>query len=233
MDRSFAQVVYNHELIALWNQCLATGEEQTGTVETLLRGAFLQAVITPLYDIEPTRILVILQDLTQVRRLETVRRDFISNVSHELRTPLASLSLVVETLKDGAIEDPPAAQRFLTHMESELTAMTQMVEELLELSRIESDKVPLNIKPTRVRKLITKPVKRLMPQAERQGVTLNLKVPDDLPRVSADAKRIHQVVANLVHNSVKFTPSGGVISVFAKIYDGEDAECAGCRAEIG
>lgn len=223
---SFAQVVYNHQLISLWNQCLATGKEQSGTVETMLRRGFLQAVITPLPDVAPPRMLVILQDLTRVRRLETVRRDFISNVSHELRTPLASLAVVVETLRDGALDDPPAARRFLQHMESELTAMTQMVEELLELSRIESNKVPLKIKPTRVRKLVTKPVNRLLPQAEREGVTVHIQIPSTLPKVLADAKRIHQVVANLVHNAVKFTPAGGEITISADIAATDDAGAA-------
>ncbi len=216
VGRTFAQVAYNHELIDLWNQCYQTGEEQTETVETLLYGTFLHAVITPLKESTPLRFLVILQDLTQVRRLETVRRDFISNISHELRTPLASLSLVVETLRDGAIEDPPAARRFLSHMESELSALTQMVEELLELSRIESGRVPLNMKSTKVSKLVKKPVKRLLPQAERKGVILNISLAPDLPRVQADAKRIHQVVTNLAHNAIKFTPAGGAITVFAK-----------------
>jgi two-component system phosphate regulon sensor histidine kinase PhoR len=133
---------------------------------------------------------------------------------------LASLSLVVETLKDGAIEDPPAARRFLEHMENELGSLTQMVEELLELSRIESGKVPLSFKPTPVKKLVHKPVKSLRPLAERQGLTLTVNLADDLPRVHADTKRIHQVVMNLVHNAIKFTPPGGVITVFVKQEEG-------------
>jgi two-component system, OmpR family, phosphate regulon sensor histidine kinase PhoR len=157
-----------------------------------------------------------LQDLTNVRRLETVRRDFISNISHELRTPLASLSLVVETLRDGAIEDPSAARRFLTHMENELASVTQMVEELLELSRIESGRVPLDIRATRVRNLVHRPVERLRPQAKRKGIELVVTIPTGLPAVLADAQRIHQVVTNLVHNAIKFTPGGDVVTVFVR-----------------
>jgi len=215
VGRRFAQVAHSSQLIDLWNRCVETGEEQTEAVETVLDGSFVYAVFTPLRATDPPRYLVMLQDLTHIRRLETIRRDFISNISHELRTPLASLALVVETLRDGAIEDPPAARRFVTHMETELASLTQMVEELLELSRIESGRVPLDIKPTRVRKLIQKPLKRLQPQAERKGVELSASVPEDLPRVRADAKRIQQVVTNLVHNAIKFTPSGGKIQVSA------------------
>ncbi|MBN2003384.1 MAG: HAMP domain-containing protein [Anaerolineae bacterium] len=213
---TFAQVVYNHELVALWEQCRQTGREQIATVETVLHSNFLQAIATPLPEMNPPGFLVILQDLTQVRRLETVRRDFISNISHELRTPLASLALVVETLQDGAIDDKPAAQRFLAHMESEVAALIQMVEELLELARIESGKAPLDRAAATVAQLVEAPVERLRPQAERKGITLAVTLPQDLPHVHADAKRIHQVIGNLIHNAIKFTPEGGAVTVSAR-----------------
>jgi two-component system, OmpR family, phosphate regulon sensor histidine kinase PhoR len=222
VGRRFAQVAYSHHLLELWKRCYEAGEAQNETVETALYGNFLQAVMTPLQATRPPRILVMLQDLTTVRRLETVRRDFISNISHELRTPLASLSLVVETLRDGAIEDPPVAHRFLAHMESELASLNQMVGELLELSRIESGRVPLEIEATQVLSLIRQPVERLRPQAEREEVELIVAVPDDLPLVLADAQRIRQVVTNLVHNAIKFTPGGGMVTVFARTETGDE-----------
>ncbi len=219
--RTFAQVVREHQLVELWELCRQSGVEQTGTVETTLRNTFLQAVITPLNEPEPTRFLVILQDLTHIRRLETIRRDFISNVSHELRTPLASLSLVVETLKDGAIDEPEAARRFLSYIESELSQFTQMVEELLELSQIESGRVPLHLKSTRVAKLIKKPIKRLAPQAERMNVSVESIIPDDTPPVLADSRRVQQVVMNLLHNAIKFTLTGGNVTIKAEVVGSE------------
>jgi two-component system, OmpR family, phosphate regulon sensor histidine kinase PhoR len=221
IGRRFSQAVYSHRLIELWSRCYETGVEQNETVETSLYGNFLHVTIAPLAGSQE-RYLTMLQDLTRVRRLETVRRDFISNISHELRTPLASLALVVETLQDGAIEDPPAARRFLTHMQTELASLTQMVEELLELSRIESRRVPLVARSVPVVALIEQPIERLLPQAERKGVDLNISLRADLPRVRADATRIHQVVTNLVHNAIKFTPSGGAVTVFARRYEPED-----------
>jgi two-component system phosphate regulon sensor histidine kinase PhoR len=176
---------------------------------------FLQAIATPLRDAGPQACLVILQDLTQIRRLETVRRDFISNISHELRTPLASLKALVDTLRDGALEDPPAAHRFLERMETEVDALTQMVQELLELSRIESGQVPLRLKPTPVTDVVLPPVDRLRPQAERAGLRLIVHLPADLPPALADAERMQQVITNLVHNAIKFTPPGGQIVVRA------------------
>lgn len=174
---------------------------------------FLQAIATPLWNAGPQASLVIFQDLTRVRRLETVRRDFISNISHELRTPLASLQALVDTLRDGALDDPPAARHFLDRMETEVEALTQMVQELLELSRIESGQAPMRLIPTSVADVVFPPVERLRPQAERAGLSITIDLPPDLPPVLADAERAQQVITNLVHNAIKFTPSGGQIQV--------------------
>ncbi len=217
LERSFAEVARHHRLIELWRRCQRSREEHTEVIETR-RGEpqFLQIIVTPLRDTKAPGYLIILQDLTRIRRLETIRRDFISNISHELRTPLASLSALVETLQDGAITDPPAARRFLTHIAREVSAMTQIVEELLELSRIESGKVPLHVKPTPVSALVTPPVERLTPQAERAGLVLSVELPLEIPQVLADAERVQRVVTNLVHNAIKFTPTGGSVTVHAE-----------------
>ena len=133
-----------------------------------------------------------------------------------MRTPLASLRALVETLRDGALDDPPAAGRFLDRMEIEVDALTQMVEELLELSRIESGQVPLRLNPVLPSAAVLPAVDRLRHQAERNQVTIETDVPRDLPLVLIDAGRIHQVVTNIVHNAIKFTPSGGTIRIAAQ-----------------
>jgi len=221
LGRSFAQVARDHRIIDLWQQCTERDEEQTGSVELDRQGLFLQVVVTPQPDAEPGTCLIILQDLTQVRRLETVRRDFISNISHELRTPLASLKALVDTLRDGALADPPAAQRFLNHMDHEVDALAQMVRELLELARIESGKVPFRLASVAVADVVLPPVERLRPQAERAGLQLTVGLPADLPPVLADGERIHQVVTNLVHNAIKFTPARGAVSITATVGEGQ------------
>jgi two-component system phosphate regulon sensor histidine kinase PhoR len=213
LGRSFAQVVRQHQLIDLWQRCRERGEEQSTAVEVGRRGLFLQAIAKPFLEGESAGYLVMLQDLTRIRRLETVRRDFMSNISHELRTPLAGLKALVDTLRAGALEDPPAAQRFLDRMEVEVDALTQMVKELLELSRIESGRVPLRLSPTAVENVILPPVERLAPQAERAGLAIDVDLSADLPLVLAEEQRIQQVVTNLVHNALKFTPKGGRITV--------------------
>ncbi len=213
LGRPFAQVARDHRLIGLWQQCYEQNEEQFVSVEVGRQGPFLQAIATPLRDAGPQASLVILQDLTRIRRLETVRRDFISNISHELRTPLASLQALVDTLRDGALDDPPAARHFLDRMETEVEALTQMVQELLELSRIESGQAPMRLIPTPVADVVFPPVERLRPQAERAGLSITIDLPSDLPPVLADAERAQQVITNIVHNAIKFTPSGGQIRI--------------------
>ncbi len=218
LEHSFAEVARHYQLIELWQSCHRSGEERKGVIEAdKKQGHFLQAIITPLEQAQQN-ILVVIQDLTQIRRLETVRRDFISNISHELRTPLASLQLLAETLQDSALEDPEAAPRFLSHMNQEISTMAQLVEELLELSRIESGEVPLHLEPTSVPLIIAPAVERLVPQAERCNLTLALELPLDLPEVLADAGRLQQVISNLVHNAIKFTPNGGSVTVSAEAH---------------
>jgi two-component system phosphate regulon sensor histidine kinase PhoR len=213
LGRPFAQVVRDHRIIGLWQQCREENEEQVEPVELGRPGAFLQVIVTPLRDAGPEAALVILQDLTRVRRLEMVRRDFVSNISHELRTPLASLKALVDTLRDGALEDPPAALRFLERMEIEVDALTQIVRELLELSRIESGQAPFRLEAVAVTDIVRGPVERLRPQAERAELQLGLDLSLDLPAVLADVERMQQVITNIVHNAIKFTPAGGRIEV--------------------
>jgi two-component system, OmpR family, phosphate regulon sensor histidine kinase PhoR len=217
IGRTFAEVARHHRLIELWQQGCGQPEEEVGIVELSRQGLFLQMIVTSLATGGRSSCLVILQDLTRIRRLETVRRDFISNISHELRTPLASLKALVETLRDGALEDPPAAHRFLDRAEEEVDALTQLVQELLELSRIESGLVPLRLEPTPVSEVILPAVERLRSQAERNGLLLEVDLSDDLPPVLVDARRVQQVVGNLVHNAIKFTPEKGKISIRAEV----------------
>jgi two-component system phosphate regulon sensor histidine kinase PhoR len=214
LARSFAEVVRHHQLIDLWQQCQSERREVTAAVE-IGREQFLQVIITPFAERGAQGYLVIMQDLTTVRHLQTVRRDFVSNISHELRTPLASLRVIIETLQDGAYDDSETAVRFLDRAASEIDILTQMVQELLELSRIESGQVPLRLQATGVADLLLKPLDRLRPQAERAKIELILDLPAALPKVLADPERIHQVVTNLLHNAIKFTPEMGKITLQA------------------
>ncbi|NMB59991.1 MAG: cell wall metabolism sensor histidine kinase WalK, partial [Chloroflexi bacterium] len=212
IGRSLVEVVRHHQLVELWQRCKETGEPQTASYEISLEKMFVQAGATMMDSGMPGAVLLILQDMTRIRKLESLRREFISNVSHELRTPLASMKALTETLREGAVEDPPAAQRFLERMDIEIDTLSQMVEEMLELSRIESGRVPLENRLVFPVDLVDKAVDRMVLQAQRAGLTIEKKVEENLPKVSVDFSRMVQVIVNLLHNAIKFTLPGGVIT---------------------
>jgi two-component system phosphate regulon sensor histidine kinase PhoR len=206
------EVVRHHQPVEMWQQCQSSGKTQRVDFEIGQRLS-LQGIATPLGPAMSGSTLLLFQDLTHQRQTEAMRRDFISNVSHELRTPLAALKALTETLQGGALEDPPAAHRFLEQMETEVDSLSLMVSELLELSRIESGRVPLNMSATAPQEIVNPAVERLRLQAERANLSLTVACPDNLPNVQADGVRIQQVLVNLLHNAIKFTPSGGQVTV--------------------
>jgi two-component system phosphate regulon sensor histidine kinase PhoR len=218
VGRRVVEVLRQHQLVEAWQRSRETGEAQEESVELPARRRFLQLVVLP--DRETGGSLLLVQDLTRVRRLETVRRDFISNLSHELRTPLASLKALTETLRDGALEDPKAAPRFLGRIETEVDALTQMATELLELSRIESGQVPLQRKAVPAAALLLSAAERMRAQVERAGLVLHIDTAQDMTEVSADPPRLEQVLVNLIHNAVKFTPPGGEVVLAAQTESG-------------
>jgi two-component system phosphate regulon sensor histidine kinase PhoR len=218
INHSIVEVVRHHQLVEAWRRCQQTGQMQSESVEVPTRHQFLQLVVIP--DQHTSGSLLLVQDLTRLRRLETVRRDFISNLSHELRTPLASLRALAETLQDGALDDPPAARRFVDQIQIEVDALTQMVNELLELSKIESGRFALDRSPVAAYDLLASAAQRMQLQAERADLTLRVECANDLPNVQIDAQRLEQVLVNLIHNAVKFTRPGGEIVLSAEPDDG-------------
>jgi two-component system phosphate regulon sensor histidine kinase PhoR len=156
-----------------------------------------------------------LRDITELRRLERVRREFVANVSHELRTPLTSIKALVETLAAGARDDPEVADDFLGRIDDEVDRLTGLVEELLDLARLEAGRVVLQIEAADPVAVMTRAAERLRPHAERAGLSLRVDAPLGLPAVAVDHARIEQVLINLIHNAIKFTPAGGDIVVRA------------------
>jgi len=213
INQSLIEGLRHHQLVEVWKKCMETGEQQVAAFETSPNRLYIQAIAVPLTQSQLGNALLVLQDLTRMRRLEVIRRDFVSNVSHELRTPLASLKALTETLEEGALEDPPAARRFLGRMENEIDNLTQLVTELLELSRIESGKVPLKQHPIRPEDLVVKAFERMELQAERTGLHIRFECAPGLSLINVDSGRMEQVLVNLIHNAIKFTPSGGTIDI--------------------
>lgn len=204
-----------HQLVDIWEECVQSNEIQAIEMQVPMRRLRLYVTAIPLGTELKGHTLIMIRDLTELRRLETIRRDFLSNISHELRTPLASLKALSESLEMGALEDPSAAHRFIDLMKKELDALAHLVSELLELSRIESGQVPLKLEAVDPCVLISQAAERMSLHAKQAGITLNVDCSEGLPLVLVDPPRLEQVILNLVHNAIKFTPQGGEVSIQA------------------
>jgi two-component system phosphate regulon sensor histidine kinase PhoR len=194
--------------------------ESTSVVIERANRRFLRAIITPIVGGGAWSTLVVFHDLTDVKRVEEVRRDFVANVSHELRTPLAAIKSVLETLEGGALDDHAVARDFLGRADGEVDRLVQMVEELLELSRIESGELPVSHEILDPAALAEVAVERMRPPAERAGLTMEASLPEGLPHVIGDRVSLERAMVNLIQNAIKFTPEGGKIEVSAGARNG-------------
>jgi two-component system, OmpR family, phosphate regulon sensor histidine kinase PhoR len=159
--------------------------------------------------------VLVFHDITELRRLENIRKDFVANVSHELRTPLTSIKGYVEALLDGAKDDPDAAARFLGIILTQSDRLNLIIEDLLELSKIESGLVSFKQDPMDLRKVVERTLSMMKPLADKKGHRLLALVDDELPAMAGDEDRFVQVLTNLLDNAVKYTPEHGTITVAA------------------
>lgn len=212
LGQGLIALLRDYQADVLVREVLDDGETREATMQPILSGRTLRLRCTPLQiDGKINGALIFIRDVTQISRLERARRDLVANVSHELRTPLASLKLLVETLQS----DPPphVAQRMLGQVAEEVDAVNQLVDELHELSQIESGRVTLQLSPAPIDSAVQRALVRIRPQAERKSLQVIADVPETLPLALMDADRIGQVLLNLLHNAVKFTPQQGIIGV--------------------
>ena len=217
--RPFAHVLADEDVVDAIRASREQGLRRINVIEKPGH-RFYQVVTTPIAGGGEWAVLIVFHDLTDVQRTDQIRRDFVANVSHELRTPLAALKSVVETLADGALEDESVAREFLRRADGEVDRLVQLVEELLELSRIESGDQPLVLRDTDVASLLSEVAERLRPQAARARQSLNLDLSPELGSVSLDSARIERAVLNLLHNAIKFTPAEGEVTLAARREDG-------------
>lgn len=159
------------------------------------------------------KLLIVANDITTLRFLERVRRDFVANVSHELRTPLASIRAMAETLQSGAMDDPEVADRFVNTIITETDRLARIAEDLLILSDAESRHPEKQ--PSDVSGLVTEVARRFEQQAVRAGIKLTATIEPNLFAM-ASADQLQQAVLNLVDNAIKYTPSGGSVHVAAR-----------------
>jgi two-component system phosphate regulon sensor histidine kinase PhoR len=211
LGKSIVEVVHDHEVDAVMKLCSLTKKEQSAQFESSVTKRFMRVVAAPVANSKTNEMLFLFQDLTEVRNLQTMRKELIGNISHDLRTPIAGIKAMAETLRDGALDDKEAAKDFLARIEAEVDRLTQMVSELTELSRIETGKAELRIEPLNLNFIIKDVIEQLMPLAERQQVTLSTNLATNIPVVNADRDRIRQTIINLAHNAIKFNRVGGSV----------------------
>jgi two-component system phosphate regulon sensor histidine kinase PhoR len=215
VGRSLAEVTRDAELVNL-ARSVSNADGEVRLIEFMgpEGGArrWIQALATPLPE---NRRLLVMRDISELRRAEVARRDFVANVSHELRTPVAALKALVETLEQGAIDDPIEGPGFLHRMHVEVDGLAQLVSELLDLARAEAGRLELNLAPCLVEDLVRSAVDRVAPAAKNAGLGLEVVVTDEL-WICADARRMGQVLGNLLGNATKFTPAGGRIEIGAR-----------------
>jgi two-component system phosphate regulon sensor histidine kinase PhoR len=178
-------------------------------------------------------VVMVLHDVTELRRLEQVRTEFVANVSHELRTPLTAIQGYIETLLGGALDERENAQRFLEIVHRHTERLGRLLNDLTDLSNIELGKVSLRLAPTAVSSVVESVLDIIQPRAEAAGVALESALPHELPAVQVDHDRLAQILINLVDNAVKYSRPGGRVTVRAAMTDPATVEISVVDAGVG
>ncbi|ACV61964.1 PAS/PAC sensor signal transduction histidine kinase [Desulfofarcimen acetoxidans DSM 771] len=218
-------IIRNYELEQLLFHALKRNEPMVKVLKILTseEPRVFRVHLTPLRssDTKTEGIVAVLRDITDRRKLEQMRTEFVANVSHELRTPLTSISGFLETLLDGALEEPEIARRFLEHMSDETERLTRLINDLLNLSNIEDRQFVPNFQPVDMAELIHRVAPVYEPRAREKGLTLMVTLSPNLPPVIGDEDLLMQVLTNLIDNAIKYTPAKGKIEIKARASEQE------------
>ena len=179
---------------------------------------FLSVSVSPIRDDlgRPAAFVMVFHDITELKKLETMRRDFVANVSHELRTPLTAIRGYAETLLTGALEDRERARQFLSVIDRHSERLSRLIDDLLTLSDLELGKTALKKEPLHLETLVDEVIEVLREKARRGRVELVSDIPRELPLVLGDADRLQQVLINLTDNAIKYSGNGGVVRIVAR-----------------
>jgi two-component system phosphate regulon sensor histidine kinase PhoR len=217
------EVVRNSELLGLIRRALQ-GEEglQSNIAMGIVQQRSFSVTAAPVKPLEagaaaekPSGAVVVLHDVSELRRLERVRQDFVANVSHEFKTPLTAIQGFAETLLAGALEDPQNNRRFLEIMRSHAARLARLTDDLLKLARIEAGKLEVAFQPVSVAELLESCSATTVLKASRKQISFTVKVPPGLPSVLGDPGLLHDLLQNLLDNAIQYTPEGGQIDVSA------------------
>jgi two-component system phosphate regulon sensor histidine kinase PhoR len=220
------EVVRNSELLSLIRRALQ-GEEglQSNIAMGIVQQRSFSVTAAPVKPLEPSATggvaekpsgaVVVLHDVSELRRLERVRQDFVANVSHEFKTPLTAIQGFAETLLAGALEDPKNNRRFLEIIRSHAARLARLTDDLLKLARIEAGKLEVAFQPVSVAELLESCSATTVLKASRKQISFTVKVPPELPPVLGDPGLLHDLLQNLLDNAIQYTPEGGQIDVSA------------------
>lgn len=215
LGQGLIALVRDYQADRLVGDVLRDNEPREMILQPLASGRSLRLRVIPLDSGVVRGAVLLIYDVTQFNQLERARRDMVANVSHELRTPLASVKLLVETLQSKP--PPDVAHQMLIQVSQEIDAVAHLVDELHDLSQIESGRVALQLAPAAFLPIVERALDRIRPLAERKSLHIRAYVSDQLPPVLMDAPRVGQILLNLLHNAIKFTPVGGNVTVRAYV----------------
>jgi two-component system phosphate regulon sensor histidine kinase PhoR len=214
------EIVRDASLHEMLRRAGSTREVTEGEIDLPgLKARRLLVRTTPLAG-EDEGVLAVLVDVTELRRLESMRRDFVANVSHELRTPVAAVRSAAETLMNGAIDDPDAAMRFVDIIDRNAGRLQNLIEDLLELSRIEAKELHLRHEKVDLATTTSNVLALHREKAEKKRIRLSSDIPATARDLETDPRALEQVISNLVDNAVKYCPQGAGVAVSAEQTDG-------------
>lgn len=193
----------------------------------------LEVNLVPMVPVEQewAGLVIVMHDISAIRRLEKVRSEFVANVSHELKTPVAAVKGFAETLLAGAMNDPAIAKQFLQIIYDESERLNRLIGDILELSKIESKRIPLQFSPVHLNSFLSKTIEMLQTEAEKKSIRLTLEASEEL-YLEADEDRLGQIMINLLSNGINYTPEGGKVKVRAMSVPGDQQETERIRIEI-
>jgi len=213
-NRALVEVVRQSDLLAVIKKALNTNEQVSSEIVVgTVRPRSFAVTAAPVRAEGSTGAVLVLHEISELRRLERVRQDFVANVSHEFRTPLTAIMGFAETLLGGALEDPQNRRRFVEIILEHAGRLARLTEDLLKLSRIEAGQLELEFKPVSIARLVETCVDTAQRKAESRNLALEVQLPAGLPDVRGDFARLREVLQNLLDNATQYTPPGGRIEV--------------------
>jgi len=217
LNKLFLEVFPNNDIAEVITQVLNKGEFVSKELSLVwpVQKVF-QVNASPIFESgKISGCLLVTHDITEIRRLEIMRRDFVANVSHELKTPLTSIKGFVETLLEGALEDKENSVNFLKIINSHADRLNTLINDLLDLSHIESNTVKLKVESFNLAQLVSQVISGFRAQIKKKAVEISFSLLDEL-ELFADKSKIEQVLTNLINNAIKYNKENGFVKIYTE-----------------